>query len=150
MRTILKKIALMFPGVRQVKADLHNRRRLAEEYEAANEILVEKNKDLVEQLKAMKIQMTKILELKKSATEAESGLAAKAEHFQSQLSILTAKYERLELEYEEIDAEICHLRLANDDLIKTNSSLASKNYGNENTVREVKSEDAPKSSPKAA
>ena len=137
MKTILKKIALMFPAVRQVKADLNNRRRLAEEYEAANTILLEQNDDLIEQLGAMKSQMTKMMALKTSAIQAEAGLAAKAEHFHGQVAIVTAKYEQSKRECETLDAEICHLRLENHDLIRTNAALASKSSGKRNVQRKT-------------
>ena len=119
--SLLKKIALLIPSVRNIKTDLHNRRIRAEEFEAANKILVKHNKELTSDVQFMKEQLAKVLGLKDSAISAETSLAANAEHLQGQLSIVKAKYEKLKSNFDEMETQNCVLQLANDDLLRINA-----------------------------
>lgn len=119
--SLFKKIALFIPSVRNIKTDLHNRRIRAEEFEAANKILVKHNEELASDVQFMKEQLAKVLGLKNSAISAEASLAANAEHLQGQLSIVKAKYENLKSNFDEMETQNCILQLANDDLLRINA-----------------------------
>lgn len=121
--SLLKKIALFIPAVRDIKTDLNNRRIRADEFEAANKILVEQNEELTSDVQFMKDQLAKVLGLKDSAVSAESSLAANAEHLQGQLSIVRAKYNKLKTNFDEIETQNCILQLANDDLLRINADF---------------------------
>lgn len=120
MKSFMKKIALLFPAVRNVRTDLHNRRVRAEEFEAANSLLVS-------QLDVMKNQMSKAIELEKSAVEAKTTFSANAKHYEDQLAIMTAKYETMKEAYEAMETENCLLNLAIADLTRKNVEFVKKN-----------------------
>ena len=121
--SFLKKIALTLPSVRRVKTDLENRRIRADEFETANKAILKRNEELQARLEFMKTQMSKALTMKETAVLAESSLAANAEHYQSQLNIMTTKYEALKAEFQKLETENSILKLTNDDVLMRNSNL---------------------------
>jgi len=125
LKALLKKFALMFPDVQRLKKDLDNRRMRAEEFEAANKVLVERNTELLDNLEFMKKQMSKAISLKDTAIYAESSLAAKAEHYHGQLSITGEKLRVKTQEFEKLEVENMLLRLTNEGIIKSNKARKS-------------------------
>ena len=121
--SFLKKIALTLPAVRRVRTDLENRRIRADEFETANKVILERNEELQARLEFMKTQMGKALTMKDSAVLAESSLAANAEHYQSQLNIMTTKYEALKADFQRLEVENSILKLTNDDVLIRNANL---------------------------
>ena len=119
--SLLKKFALIFPPVRNVQTDLKNRRVRADEFEAANKVLVQRNEELLSNIELMKSQMAKALGLKETAVMAESKLAANAELYYSQLNIFSAKYDKLKSQFEEMETKNCALKLENVDLTRKNA-----------------------------
>lgn len=118
LKSLIKKTALMIPYVQRLQQDLHNRRLRADEFEAANKILVKRNEELLENIEFMKNQMSKALSLKDTAILAESSVASKAEHYHGQLAILNEKHNNLMQKYEDLETQSMILTLTNEKLLK--------------------------------
>lgn len=123
VKAIVKKIALLFPSVRKVRDDLHNRRVRAEEFKAANDILEKRHAELLSQIDLMSDQIGKALSLKDTAVQAEAKVKSTAEHYQSQLNIMTTKCEILKEKFQALEVENCGLRLSIEDLTRVNIAL---------------------------
>mgnify|MGYP000321345668 CR=1 FL=1 len=147
--SLLKKIALVFPPVKRVQADLENRRKLAVEYESANELIVQQNDDLLRQLDYMKTELAKALNHKDAAVSGKSGLSANAEHYQAQCKVIQAKYDTLKEEQEKLDVENYLLRIENASLTKMNTRLKAEIGAKHKTSRSTRTKEMPKQRKKA-
>ena len=107
MNNILKRIALLFPQVRNIQSDLTNRRNLSEE--------------LLRKVEFMKKQIQSSIKIKDEANSRADIASEKFDELDVKYGELRDKYENLKTKYAAISRQCAVLKISTNNLLIENN-----------------------------
>ena len=107
MRNIIKRIALLFPQVRNVQSDLVNRRNLSEE--------------LLRKIEFLKKQIQSSIKIKDEAESRADTASEKFDELDVKYGELKNKYENLKIKYANVSRQCAVLKISTNNLLIENT-----------------------------